>query len=226
MNPPLKEITRRADELYGARSHPGNVGASVELMEGAKSVREYEIAWRLGRALFFLGQEAQDAEQARGHHARAVSFCRGAARLQPGRVEGHFWLGVNLALLARAESPLKALRHALGARRSLKRAVRLDPAFHAAGPLRVLARLQHKLPSWLGGGASRARANFERAIDLAPANTVTRLYFAEMLLETGDERRARAQLEALLNAPPDSEWAFEAARDKEIARKMLGELSA
>lgn len=221
MNPSLEEITRRADELYEARSHPGNVYASVELMEGDEAACDYETAWRLGRALFFLGQEAQTEEEARRYHARGARFSQRAARLEAERVEGHFWQGVNLALLAQAENPLNALRHALSARRSLKRAIRLDPAFHAAGPLRVLARLQHKLPSLLGGGMSRARANFERAITFAPANTVTRLYFAEMLLETGDKMRARAQLEALLNAPFDSEWAFESARDRELARKML-----
>jgi uncharacterized membrane-anchored protein len=146
--------------------------------------------------------------------------------LQPERVEGHFWLGVNLALLAQVENPLKALPHALHARRSLTRAARLDSAYHAAGPLRVLARLQHKLPRLLGGGIKSARSNFERAIKIAPANTVTRLYFAEMFSEIGDTARAREQLQAILNAPPDPEWSFESARDRKIACKMLDEMQS
>ena len=224
MNPWPEEITRRADALYSERASTTNVSASVELLRGAEHSGLYEVAWRLGRAHFFLGQEAQTKAEKRRHHDRGAFISGRAARLQAGRVEGHFWLGVNLALLAQVESPLKALRRALGARRSLERAVRLDPAYHAAGPLRVLARLQHKLPRLLGGGRARARANFERAIRIAPANTVTRLYFAEMLLEGGEAGRARAQLEALLDATPDSQWAFEAARDREIARRMLDEM--
>lgn len=223
MKQTLEEITRRADALYDAREQPGNVRASVELLQEAESADEYEAAWRLGRAFFFLGQEAQSEKEKRHAHARGASFSKRATRLQADRVEGYFWLGVNLALLAQTQNPLNALRHALSARRSLTRAVRLDPGYHAAGPLRVLARLQHKLPRLLGGGTSRARANFERAINIAPANTVTRLYFAEMLLETGEKGSARAQLEALLNAPPDPLWAFESARDREIARKLLRE---
>lgn len=224
MNPSLEEITRRADALYDAREQPDNVRASVKLLQEADSAGEFETAWRLGRALFFLGQESQSEEEKRAFHARALSFCQRAARLQPQRVEGHFWLGVNLALLAQAEKPLKALRYALRAKRSLARAVRLNPTYHAAGPLRVLARLQHKLPRLLGGGTSRARASFERAINFAPANTVTRLYFAELLLESGNTTRARAELEALLNAQPDPRWAFESARDRKIAHRMLDEL--
>ncbi|HWS99337.1 MAG TPA: TRAP transporter TatT component family protein [Pyrinomonadaceae bacterium] len=222
MDSRLEELTRRADALYDGRGRAGNVRASVPLLEEAAD--EYEAAWRMGRALFFLGQEAQDKEETRAHHARGVFISERAARLAPRRVEGHFWLGVNLALLAQTERPLKALRHALRARRSLVRAARLDPTYHAAGPLRVLARLQHKLPRLAGGGTRRARANFERAVKLAPANTVTRLYFAEMLLETGDTGRARAELEALLNAPHEASWAFESERDRERARRMLGEM--
>ncbi len=224
MNPSLEEITHRADALYNTRECPGNVSASVLLLEGCEYAGEYEVAWRLERALFFLGQEAQSEEESRSHHARAVRLCQEAACLQSERVEGHFWLGVNLALLARIEKPFGALRHALRARRSLMAAIRLDPAFHAAGPLRVLARLQHKLPYLLGGGTSRAIANFEKAIQLAPANTVTHLYFAETLLEAGDKERARAQLKALLNAPMDVQWSFESDRDRKIARRMLDEM--
>ncbi|HYG80420.1 MAG TPA: TRAP transporter TatT component family protein [Pyrinomonadaceae bacterium] len=222
MDSRLEELTRRADELYDRRGQPENVRASVTLLE--EPADEYEAAWRMGRALFFLGQEAGGSEETRAHHARGVLVSERAARLAPRRVEGHFWLGVNLALLAQTERPLKALRHALRARRSLVRAARLDAAYHAAGPLRVLARLQHKLPRLAGGGTKRARANFERAIRLAPSNTVTRLYFAEMLLETGDAARARNELEALLNAPHDPSWAFESERDRKLARRMLENL--
>jgi hypothetical protein len=215
-------ITKRADALYGAREERENVHSSVELL-GAMLAREfkYELAWRLGRALFFLGQEAEDKAQARTLHARAARVCERAARERSSQVEGHFWLGVNLALLAALENPLSALRHALRARRSLSRAVALDAGYHGAGPLRVLARLEAKLPGWLGGGHTRARSNFEKAIALAPANTVTRLYYAELLLEANDYKSARAQLEALLAAPYDANWAFEIARDRRLAEEML-----
>ncbi len=222
MDSRLAELTRRADALYDRRASVERVRESVELLEEAAD--DYEAAWRMGRALFFLGQEAGDPGESRARHARGASVCERATSREPSRVEGHFWLGVNLALLAQNEKPLQAVRHALRARRSLKRAARLDAAYHAAGPLRVLARLQHKLPRLLGGGAKRARANFERAVGLAPANTVTRLYFAEMLLEMGETESARIELEALLNAPHEAPWAFEAARDRKLARRMLDEL--
>ena len=216
-----EEITRRADMLYAAREERENVRASLGLLQRVLAPTDYEVLWRLGRALFFLGQEAQHRRDARSYHAQGVQASERAARLKPERVEGHFWLGVNAALLARLENPFHALRHALRARRELERAARIDPAHHGAGPLRVIGRLQHKLPRFLGGGRERARASFQRAIEIAPASTVTRLYFAEMLLEMGNADQARIQLEAILNAPPDPAWMFEIKRDQRLAREML-----
>jgi len=225
----LQEVISRADTLYGAREQAENVRACVALLEATEAYADYETAWRLGRALFFLGQEAAAAEQqqqrkeeARLLHARGARACKQAVRREPSRVEGHFWLGVNLALEAQASTSLiVALVLALRARCSLERAARINPAYHGAGPLRVLARLKHKLPRFAGGGMIRARACFERAIEIAPANTVTRLYFAEMLLEAGDQRGAQSELETILNTPLDAAWAFETVRDCRIAREML-----
>jgi tetratricopeptide (TPR) repeat protein len=224
MHPSLEETTTRADALYNERVDLEKVRDSLQLLREGEGALLYEALWRQGRALFFLGQEALSKREMRSVHARAVSICRRAARLEPRRVEGHFWLGVNRALLARLENPLKALRHALSARRSLERAVNLDAAYHGAGPLRVLARLQHRLPPLLGGGTARALPNYERALQLAPANTVTRIYLAEMLLEMGNKKRARLELESLLKTPPDPEWAFEQARDRRLAGRMLEEM--
>jgi hypothetical protein len=226
----VKEIIERSDALYAARADAQGVSLSVELLEAALArFFDYELAWRLGRALFFLGQEAHDTAiheahdtaAARAFHARAAKSCKRASRAEPTRVEGHFWLGVNLALLAALEKPAHAILHALAARRRLRRAVAINPSYHAAGPLRVLARLEAKLPRLLGGGHTRARANFERAIALAPANTVTRLYFAELLLAAGDEQQARRQLQAILDAPRDPAWNFEFDRDRRLAQAML-----
>ena len=222
---PPQQITEMADQLYAGRGNLRNVLRSIELLRHEDAV-SYETAWRLGRALFFAGQEAAEPGVATGLHAEGVLAGKRAVKTAAtkhltDRVEGHFWLGVNLGLLAQLETPVKASLHALQARRSLLKAMAIDVSYHGAGPLRVLARLQHKLPRLLGGGLARARENYERAISVAPANTVTRIYFAELLLEFGEVDRAQAELEAVLNAPRDPDWLFEADRDQRLAKQML-----
>lgn len=219
MSKTSKEITAHADRLYEEREQPEGVRRSIELLNEASG--DYEALWRKARAHFFLGQEARDKREARAHHHAGIDAGRSAVGAFDRGVEGHFWLGVNLALLAQLEKPFGALRHALKAKRELHRAVAINPAHHGAGPLRVLARLESKLPRLLGGGAKRARLRFEDALRLAPSNIVTRLYFAELLLECGDTERARAELQAVLAIPFDPAWAFEINRDQTRAREIL-----
>ena len=213
------EILEQADQLYAGRRDSANVRKSVELLRNAAEC--FETSWRLARACFFLGQEVRAPDVARGRHTEGVKAGQHALAHQSDRVEGYFWLGVNLALLAQLEPPIKAAMHALQAKRALQRAIEIDATYHAAGPLRVLARLQHKLPRLLGGGLARASANFARAIIIAPANTVTRIYFAELLLETGAVDRARAELDAVLTSPSHPNWAFEIERDQRLAQELM-----
>lgn len=228
----LPQIVESADRAYAAREEIENVRQSVELLQSVfPQPDNYKIAWRLSRALFFLGQEANvehepaNVASSRNLHVAGAKAGRRASRLRPQRVEGHFWAGVNLALLAALEPRVKAALRALQARRALQRAIAIDAAYHSAGPLRVLARLQHKLPGWLGGGGRRALATFERAVRLAPANTVTRIYVAELWWEIGEATRARVELEQVLNARFDQDWAFEIKRDRLLAQAMLERLA-
>jgi len=219
-----ENVFKRADQLYAGRNDLANVRVSVELLRTLEP--SSRAAWRLARAYFFLGQEASQAESSGTFHEAGVKAGALSARLQPDWVAGHFWLGVNLALLAQRAGSLQAAIHALKAKRELRRAIEIDDTYHAAGPRRVLGRLEQKMPRLLGGGLARAAANFERAISIAPNNTVTRIYFAEFLFEMGAVARARAELEVVLGVPLDPDWAFEIKRDRVLAREWLRKLNA
>ncbi len=215
-------LINRADELYRGRSSIDSVRESVKLMSGALDGAErFEVQWRLARALFFLGQEADSAGSKRQLHAAAIGAGKRAARLSPERVEGHFWLGVNLALFAESDGGWRAALALMRARNELRRAVAISDAYHGAGPLRVLGRLEHKAPRLLGGSRRRSRECFDRALRIAPDNTVTLLYAFEREFEYGDRARAIRMLEQVVRTDIDPEWEFENQRDREIARSLL-----
>lgn len=223
----LQQLCERADRLYAAREKVQNVSKSLELLQAAPGAGEaFGITWRSARALFFLGQQRPDARSARADHTRGAEQARRAVHLCPERVEGYFWLGVNLSLLASRQRLPNALIRALQARHALRSAITIDPTYHAAGSLRVLGRLQTRLPRLLGGGRARAQNSYEAAIALAPDNTVTRIYFAALLVERHECDQARRQLETILTVPFDPDWAFEITRDRLLARQMLATLSS
>jgi hypothetical protein len=220
MNAGMIEIMARSDNLYSRRTDMHCVIECVRLLESVE-IGEFEIAWRLGRAWFFLGQEASVRSDRRKNYQMGIEASERAVSSRDERVEGHFWLGVNLALLAAELNVMAGARLALRARSALLRAVAIDAGFHGAGPLRVLAKLEQKLPKVLGGGIERSRVHFDQAIQIAPGNTVTRIYYAELLLRLGERASVKRQLEAVLNSPDDAFWQFEIDRDKRLAKEML-----
>lgn len=84
----------------------------------------------------------------------------------------------------------------------------------------------HKAPRILGGNITISRELFERAIALAPSNTVTLMYAAELAIQTGDRDRAAAFLQRVLESSVDPEWEFESNRDRARARSLLEQLSS
>jgi hypothetical protein len=219
----LRFLVEQADELYSARHELAKVEKSVELLRSAER-NSFEIDWRLARAYFFVGQESGSLVEKKAVYAAAVKAARNAVKESADRVEGNFWLGVNLALLAQLQAKPFAILRALQAKRSLVKAVEIDRGYHGAGPLRVLARLQHNLPRMLGGGFERARQNYEAAIRIDPTNTVTRIYYAELLLKMNRVEKAHEQLQSILLTTAHPVWKFECERDQARAKTMLATL--
>lgn len=220
----LLAVVGRADELYRQRAEPGAVRESVMVLSGAHGgIDRYEVQWRLARALFFLGQQAGSRDSSRQLYAAGIGAGERAVALNDDRVEGHFWIGVNLALLAET-SGVRGARALHRARLELKRAIKIDERYHGAGPLRVLGRLDHKAPRILGGNRKRSRELLDRALAIAPSNSVTLTYAAELAIDNGERVRASDLLRQVIDSPTDGEWEFENNRDCALARSLLERL--
>ncbi|MGH9761107.1 MAG: TRAP transporter TatT component family protein [Blastocatellia bacterium] len=217
---PLPAI-RAADELYSNRSEPASGRAVIsELGRIRNGESLFDVQWRLARAMFLAGQDEPHLFRKGSRHGLK------AASLDPKAVEGHFWAGVDLALAAEQIGGISGALLVLKARRSLRRAVSISASYHGAGPLRVLARLCHKAPWFLGGSLSASQRCYDRAIELAPNNPVTLMYAAELALDLGERIGAIRLLEKITALAPDPEWKLELDRDKNQARVMLESLNA
>jgi hypothetical protein len=221
----IASTLRLADELYGRRGEIGAVERAVEILSNAPGPDDrYDVQWRLGRCMFFLGQEAPNRREKLSSHGSGIAAGRRAGELNPDGVEGHFWHGVNLALFAEAAPGPRGALFLIRARRALGLAAALDKTYHDGGPLRVLGRLEHRAPWFLGGNKRRSRQYFESALAVARHNTVTLAYAAEEALAAGDQVRAIALLECLLKSPRQPEWEYEVRRDREKATMLLEQL--
>jgi tetratricopeptide (TPR) repeat protein len=82
-------------------------------------------------------------------------------------VPGLYWAGASWgAMMANSGGDLNALADAPIARALMERAVELDPAYADAGGLGVLGTVEASFPELFGGNLDKARAYYERALDV------------------------------------------------------------
>jgi len=194
----------------------------------SKRTPEYALLWRWARLEHFRAMreiEAQNKGAAQRHFAAAAQESEAAVGSQPNRVEGHFWCGVCQIEAARLGGKLAAMRAFSQSAKHIDRAAQIDEAYHFAGPLRVQARMAHLRPMLLGGSLERALEIYRRALQIAPHNSTTLLFYADSLVANQERPQARIVLQQVLDAPHDAHWQWEQARDKKLAARKLQELS-
>jgi hypothetical protein len=110
----------------------------------------------------------------------------------------------------------------------MARAAELDERIDAAGPHRALGAWRAMLPVAAGGGASAARAHFDRARALAPEEPLARVAEAETwAVLVQDEARFEALLEEVLALDPErvagraAELAVAQRRAKELLERKV-----
>jgi hypothetical protein len=156
----------------------------------------YETRWQLSAASLDVIDSHPDvrtstklryAIQALRHADRAVG-------LGKERVEGHYYRAISLGRVLEFET-LPDLGRIGELERSAEAARAIDPSYKHAGPLRFLALLYTKAPSWpigpeLAGDEEEIEALWEEALQLASGWIENHLGFAEFLFK--EERDAEA----------------------------------
>lgn len=176
---------------------------------------------RLARAAFFLGDLA-DGGQRRLYYEQGRQYAETIVREFPDRVEGHYWLGLNLAGLADV-SRMQGMRLLPKIMAALERAAAIDPAYDQAGAYRVLGRIYYEAPGrpLSVGDIAKSLALLQKASQLAPGNSTNYLYLGEALLKAGRPAEARAQLEKVLTASENADGPRGLEADRRKAQEIL-----
>jgi len=177
---------------------------------------------RLGRTCFVLGQLAPEAE-AMAYYQQGQSSAETLIREEPNRVEGHYWLALNLC--GQADVGGKLLGHRLLPRilEELQRAVALDETYDQAGAHRVLGRIYYEAPGWplSVGDMQKSRQHLQAAVRLSPATSTNHLYLAETLLRLQETGLARQELAQVLKSTRAAVKPQDLEEDRREARRLL-----
>lgn len=175
------DLVELSDELSKKRPRTlHSASRSLAALDKALTLghpRTYELLWRLSRASVDLLELLDEKRSRLELGRRAGRFARDAVRLEPGKVEGYYYLAQSSARLAEAMSKMKFIPYF---KAKIEHAARLDEAYDEAGPLRFLGKLYLQAPAWpvSVGSPERAVQVLERAVELSPT-PLNRLFLGE-----------------------------------------------
>lgn len=172
----------------------------------------YEKAWRLAKLCYRMAEASSSTETADEYARRGIYYSKVAVTRDPDRVEGHYYMALNLGVFAEHAAQLRLVNPMVLA---ATRAVQIDETYDEAGALVFLGKLYLSAPAWplSVGDVDRAVSYLERALSLSPT-TLTRLFLGQAYYEQGDMALAKTLLEQALSDPRardlDEKWQREA----------------
>jgi tetratricopeptide (TPR) repeat protein len=213
------------DALYAGREDLAKArraaAAWAERLE--TNPRDFEAAWKLARARYWIGGRALAAERKAILEA-GISAGRAAVTLEPNRPEGHFWIAANMGALAESFGMRQGLKYRGDIKNELLTVLKLDPAFQDGSADRALGRWYFKVPGLFGGSNKKSEEHLRKSLTYNPNSSSSHFFLAETLIDVGRTADARAELQEVIDGPVDPDWAPEDREFKEKAKKMLATL--
>jgi tetratricopeptide (TPR) repeat protein len=214
------------DALYRQRENMASAQQAEAIWAErlAKDPKDFESAWKLARARYWLGGHA-DEKKRKAYLEAGISAARAAVAIAPNKPEGHFWIAANMGTLAESFGLRQGLKYRGDIKDALETVLRLDPAYQQGSADRALGRWYYKVPGLFGGSDKKSEAHLRKSLTYNPNSAVSLLFLAETLIELGRKPEAKTLLEKLIAAPLDPEWAPEDREFKQKASVLIKTLS-
>ena len=186
--------------------------AALETLDGAEGVEGYERDWRIGRAAFHLADLVSVEATQQRYYTLGADHAKRAIAAKEDRVEGHYYLALNLAKEVEATSDVDRIGPMLEV---AKRAVEIDAAFDDAGPLRLIGKVYMVAPEWPTSVGDRDEAVevLKKAVSVAPT-PLNRLFLGQAFFHIDEHERAiphvRRALKAGAKGALEARWVEEA----------------
>lgn len=207
----LEGLHQLAEKLYDPRD-PVALENVLAVCERAFELdaKDFTCGWQGARAAFWLADAAGSDKNRRAWFSdKGDKMAQRAIAAQPDRVEGHYYRALDLGYLAKTKT-LGALDLVDIIYKEAQKAVKLDPSYDHAGPLRLLGAVLLSAPGWPAsvGDPEEAEEQLKKAVDQAPGYPLNHLYYGEALLANDKAEEAIKQLDqaSAQVSQPEYEW--------------------
>jgi hypothetical protein len=210
------------DALYAHRDDLASARKAAAIWEERLKAnpKDYESAWKLARARYWLGGRAA-ADERKALLEQGIAAGRTAAALEPNKPEGHFWIAANMGQLAEEHGLRQGIKYRGEIKDELLMVLKIDPAFQQGSADRALGRWYYKVPGLFGGSKKKSEEHLRKSLTYNPESTASRYFLAETLIDQDRTADARAELQRVIDAPLDPDWTPEDKEFKTRAKELL-----
>ena len=214
------------DQLYEGRQDMAKARVAVSALRQAviADYGNYDAAWKLSRASFYVGDHTESSDEADDMFRAGVEAGKAAVKLQPDKPEGHFWLGANYGGEA-SRSTLASLAAVNDIRNEMEAVLKIDDKFMGGSAYLGLGRLYLQTPGVLGGSTTKAMENLKKGIEIEPKNSLMKYYLAEAYAADNRNAEARKAIDEVLQNTPDPKFIAEHNDAVKKANKLLEKIS-
>jgi tetratricopeptide (TPR) repeat protein len=218
-----EELIQQADDLYSQMSDMKTAEEALALYRKALLISDdkYEPYWKIARIQYYIGYFSEKKKDKKTIFAQAVYHAAKAVNLESEKPDGYFWRGVNNGKLGEAKGILKSLSLVKPIKADMNKVIELNRAYEDGGPDRVLGRVYFKLPGFAGGDKDKSIEHYQQSLGFGPNDAMTRVYFAETLMDMKQIDKARAELDYIINMEDDPTWTSMVEESKMMARELL-----
>jgi tetratricopeptide (TPR) repeat protein len=214
------------DALYRDREHLESATRAATIWRDrlGKDPKDFESAWKLARAQYWLGTNGLPENDRKGALDAGITAARQAVSINSAKPDGHFWIAANMGALAESFGLRQGIKYRGSIRDEIEIVLKMDPAYLDGSADRALGRWYYKVPGLFGGDDKKSEEHLRKALSYNPKSVITHLFLAETLVELGRKAEAVKELEAAISAPEDPQWAPEDRRFKQQAKDLLSKL--
>lgn len=216
-----------ADALYEGREDLQKARVCVASLRQARTADygNYEAAWKLARASFFVGDRTDNDSEREDLFREGTEAGKAAIQLQPDKPEGHFWLAANYGGSA-AHSTIANLSSFQDIKREMEAVLKIDETYQGYSAYLGLGRLYLQAPTVMGGNTGKAIEYLEKGLKLNPNHGLMRFHLAEAYESSNRSAEAKKQIDALMAVTPDPKYAAEHKDAVDKAKKLLEKIES
>jgi tetratricopeptide (TPR) repeat protein len=220
-----QDVAKDPDRLYADRERVQSAldAASVWESRLTSNPKDFESAWKLARACYWLGGHVPD-DARRVQYERGIEAGRQASVMHADRPEGYFWMAANMGAMAESFGLRAGITYRGPVKKALDTVLMLDRGFQQGSADRALGRWYLKVPRLFGGSKDKSVEHLKQSLTYDPTSAASHYFLAETYLEMDRKDEARQEIHKVIDGPIDPDWAPENREFKQKAKSLLDRL--